>query len=275
MRKQDLQPKGITVNQVLESLSYESDVPSRDVQSCLRLAGTFSIDDQNRSVALMTSPKLRSWLTSPSSAALLLNGNSKVVRRSPVSFVSAKLADSLRTKGPLIGLRFFCGEHVNESRDPDASPPGMMNSLMAQLLEQYNGFDLTDIRNLKKVKNDNVESLCKVFAKLVSQLPEQTILLCIIDAISYYEDSGRRQEILAAVGALLRLAAKDLNCVFKLLLTNPGRCRHVCELFDKQEILDLPSYCPHQGGFTALQWDTRMGRDVEELGERLEESDLS
>lgn len=197
------------------------------------------------------------------------------MRRSPVSFVSAKLADSLRTKGPLIGLRFFCGEHVDESRDPDASPPGMMNSLLAQLLEQYNEFDLADIPSLKKVKNDNVEGLCRVFGKLVAQLPKQTILFCIIDAVSYYEDSDRRTEILAAIKALLHLAAKDLNCVFKLLLTSPGRSRHVYKLFDKQDIFELPTYCSNQGGFTSLQWGTRMGHDVKVLGEQLEDSDLS
>lgn len=275
MRKRDLQPKGITANQVLESLSYESDVPSHDVQICLRLAGTLSIDDQNRAVALMRSSKLRSWLTSISSAALLLNGNSKVVRRSPVSFVSAKLADALRTKGPLIGLRFFCGEHQNESQDPDASPPGMMNSLLAQLLEQHNEFNLVDVRHLDKVKNDDVASLCSVFGKLVAQLPQQTILFCIIDAVSYYEDTGRRGELLTAVGSLLRLAAKDLDCVFKLLLTSPGRSRHVCKLFDKHGIFDLPAYCTNQGGFTALQWAAKMGHDVEELSQKLEESDIS
>ena len=275
VRKRDLQPKGITANQVLESLSYGSDVPSRDVQNCLRLAGTLSIDDQNRAVALMRSPKLRSWIKSTSSAALLLNGNSKVVRRSPVSFVSAKLADSLRTEGPLIALRFFCGEHHNESQDPDASPPGMMNSLLAQLLEQYNDFNLADVRHLDKVKNDDVASLCKVFGKLVAQLPPQIILFCIIDAVSYYEDTDRRAELLAAIGSLLRLAANDSDCVFKFLLTSPGRSRHVCKLFDKHEIFDLPAYCPNQGGFTALQWGVKMGHDVEELSQKLEESDIS
>ena len=273
VRKQDLRPKGITVNQVLESLSYESDVPSRDVQNCLRLAGTLSIDDQNRAVALMRSPKLRSWLTSISSATLLLNGNSKPVRRSPVSFVCAKLADSLRTDGPLIELHFFCGEHVNESQDSDAHPPGMMNSLLAQLLEQFE-FDLADVRNLGEVKNDDVAGLCKVFRKLVMQLPSQSILFCIIDAVFYYEDADRCEELFTAIKALHRLAAKDLDCIFKLLLTSPRRSRHVCKLFGKHEIFDLPSYCPNQGGFTALQWGTNMGRDVEELGQQLEESNL-
>lgn len=265
----------MTVNQVLKSLSYESDVPSRDVQSCLRLAGTLSLDDQNRAVALIRSSSLHRWLTSPSSANLLLNGNSKVVRRSPVSFVCAKLADSLRTKGPLIGIRFFVGEHVNQSRDPDASPPGMLNSLIAQLLEQYNNFDLVDIRELKNVQNNSVESLCKVFGKLVAQLPKQTILFCIIDAVSYYEDTSRREEILAAIGSLRRLAAKRLDCVYKLLATSPGRSRHVCKLFDKEEILELPSYCPNEGGFTALKWGINVGHDVEELSQKLEESDIS
>lgn len=133
----------------------------------------------------------------------------------PPTLLSAKLAESLNI--PSIGLTFFCWEHPNESEDPDANLPAMMNSLLGQFLRKHNGFDLADILNLGNTQNDDVESLCKVFGKLDAQLPKESTIFCIIDGVSWCQDITRRDEIVEAVRSLLRLAAMDLNCVFKLL----------------------------------------------------------
>jgi hypothetical protein len=102
-------------------------------------------------------------------------------------------------KEPLV-----CSISVDRSEDADASSAGSMNSLLAQLLTRYEDFDLSTVHNLKNVNTESTKELCKVFAKLVSQLPEEILIFCVIDGLSYYDDEERRED---AEKLLVRLTA--------------------------------------------------------------------
>ena len=281
------------LNDILSNLSYERelDLPMRDVSALLQLAGTLTLPSQDRAVALMQSEQLQDWVTCSNSSALLVNGNMfledgvEEERRSPLTFVCAKFADTLVSVTgtrleygniKVFTVRWFCGEHLDMNTDYDAHPLGMLNSCLSQLLIQISSYlTLTPNSNLdlsymidlnSAVQNDNISHLSQVFSDLVLHLPKNTIVFCIIDGIMYYEDSRRRDDLVSALGIMVNLSKKEKDCLFKLLLTAPMRSLEVQQaLFTQESVLNMDTYIPENGGFTSLQWDTKVGRHIDSI----------
>ncbi|MCJ1382835.1 hypothetical protein MMC17_005948 [Xylographa soralifera] len=272
-------------------------VAAEDVLDLLRLGGTLSLPSQDRSVALMQSPRLQNWVTCPTSSVLLVNGHmfssTSETRQSPLSFVCAKLVDvllpkrgaKLANRNSILAVNWFCGQHTDYGIDPDAHPTGMMNNLISQLLTQLssrtrNGFELnlTPITALRKLAHvgrpapegafdsSSIKELCQLFAELVFLLPEGTNLFCIIDGISYYEDEEYTEELHEAISMFMKLATQIRGgCVLKLLVTSPLRSHEAQKLFYDNEIYDMDPKLPPNGGFTAMKWKTSLGQGAERV----------
>lgn len=258
---------------LLESLSDERAVssPDDDLDNTLRAGPTLLLPEQNRSVAFMHSPIFREWLIRKDSYALLVNGNANhVARRSAMTFVAAKLADSLYRcqhlqkkddKTKLIALHFFGGEHVDCCEDVDASPAGVLCSLLTQLVKQHASFQLAHV--MRHTPNCcDTEELLHLFAALLKQLPEAVTVFCIIDGLSYYNDKARAEDTATLIRGLARLThliqGKDgrKRCTFKLLLTAAKRLQSSgVDCLAEDQILTLPPQVSNQGGFTALKWE--------------------
>lgn len=130
-------------------IDQENDIATTDTSIQLNLIHTLSVTSQDRAVALITSPRLQSWLTSMSSCALVINGqmfsSEHETRRSPLSYFCAKFVDSILTvspptqqgpSNPIFVVRWFCGQHTDVRTDFDAHTPGMLNNLLSQLIRQ-------------------------------------------------------------------------------------------------------------------------------------------
>ena len=277
------------LNEILSVLSYdrENDTPSEDTATLLNLIYRLSYASQDRAVCLIQSAQLQEWITTTASSSLLVNCNiseeeEENLRQSALSFVCAKLVSSIRpnaeAKRAVIVLRWFCGQHTNmvdygpEDTDYDAHPAGMLNSLLAQLitqlLDQSLHLDL-DLSHLPALSNPpSTSDLCALFIALATTLPRRTILFCIIDGISHYEDFDRETECVEVVSMLqeLKRLSEDTSrtcLLFKLLVTAPSRSRVVQDLFGDEETLTLEEYVPADEGFSALQWDLGVGRAIE------------
>ena len=264
-------------DQALEHLDYESSVPATDIKSLLRIAWTLSKPAQDRAVTLMQSPKLHEWLKAPFSSILFVNGNfSTSERRSPLSFVCAKLMDSLqpRDRQPHVkGIHahaFFCGQHLSPS-DPDTGSAGLMRSLLSQLLVcSDHTFKLSTIEKLRKIDPSDVGGLCDIYYSLITQLPSYTTVFCLIDALSFHEDNKQRcKEALTVIQTLVDLIespSDSQRCIFKALLTCPGASRTLYkEVTRKEDVVWMPKKLSGQGGFTSMKWTASAGRDVGEL----------
>lgn len=218
-------------------------------------------------MAIMRSPKLQKWITDTQSSALLINANHQgSTRQQPTSFICAKLVDSI-TPSPsdaqtefqmILPLAFFCGEHLHKT-DPDSGPNGMMRSLLAQLLLAYPDFDLRVIPQIQHLDFDDVNDLCDVFDLLIAQLPDYTVVFCIVDAISFFEDNNSIcAEANIVVQALVDVVerTKDGGCRFKLLLMSPWNSRALYRNMHDQtgDVVWLPGKVPAQGEFTGLKW---------------------
>ncbi len=271
------------VKAILSKLSIDdqADVAADDTSTLLRIIYTLSLPSQDRAVALINSPDLQSWVTSPSSCALLINGHMAYseyeIRQSPLSYVCAKLADSVLsrtlrslndTNNSVLAVRWFCGQHTNMATDYDAHPPGMLNNLLAQLINQCLESSYPPLICDLCVQDSTLKlsDLCDLFVRLVEALPGGTILFCIVDGIPYYEDTDRQTECWEVFSNLINLARRKCdatNGLFKLLVTAPLRSHCVQALFTPAEVLDLNEYIPPNGGFRALQWELGLGRAID------------
>ena len=260
------------------NVDEQVDVVADDLSIQSTLIHTMSLASQDRAVALMISPWLQSWLVNPSSSLLHINGNmfsnEHEACQSPLSYVCAKFVHSIQAKyqqpqgrdsGPVFTVCWFCGQHTDMRSDYDAHPTGMLNNLLSQLIHQLSSSVLqSEPMSVSLPAGDpQLSDLCNVFVQLVTALPIGTIIFCVIDGISYYEDSGRQAEcieVLSMLTTLTRHCQGVMNGpLIKLLVTAPLRSRHAHDFFEAEEIFDMDERYPAQGGFSALQWDLGVG----------------
>lgn len=112
------------LNDLLSRIGVDQqvDVVATDISLQLNLVYTLSLASQDRLAAFITSPRLQTWLTSPSSSILHVNGqmflNQHEARQSPLSFFCAKLVDNILVRyqssqgkigNPTVAICWFCG----------------------------------------------------------------------------------------------------------------------------------------------------------------------
>lgn len=195
--------------------------------------------DSKTTECIIKSDKFRSWLTSPKSSTLFVNGNLESLdgEESSLSFLCAKMLYNLQIARSVISLYYFCARHVNVDLDKRANARGMMNSLVGQLLSQEKyQFDLSfldvNVGMIDRLRKEKLDTLCHVFSLLVSQLPPHTTLFCVIDSVYTYEDKTRRQDLFEAIAQLVKLVRKSLRkssrkATVKLLVTSPEWTQYV------------------------------------------------
>lgn len=188
--------------------------------------------------------------------------------RTPISFVSAKLAEALhQSMSPmLINLHFFCGEHDSWRENPENVPAAVWNSLLAQLLLQYEHFGSAELERLSRLEMSNVATLGRAFGRLLQRLPRGCLVFCIVDSVALYDDE-RRSEAEVLVEMLIELArasAAREGCVFKVLLTAATRLRldAVDYLDEDGEVLQVPEGFHTGEGFSDLEWEMGVGRSI-------------
>ena len=224
----------------------------------------------------MRSHQLQTWITTTESSALFINANHRgSTRQQPTSFICAKLVDSIipspgneaqPESQMTLPLAFFCSEHLQKD-DPDNGPAGMMRNILAQLLLAYRDFDLRTIQRMQDHNLDDVNNLCDIFGILIMQIPQYIVIFCIIDAISFFEDSSTVCEeasiVLQTLVAIVK-RTKESGCAFKLLLIIPGNSRVLYkDMLDQQgDVVWMPTKVPAQGGFTGMKWSASVGSDL-------------
>ena len=259
------------------NVDKEADIASRDTVEQLRLIHILSRESQDRAVALIKSPQIHTWLTSTASSVLHVNGqmffSEHEARQSPLSYTCAKFVDSVFTKvqhstttrTPTIILRWFCGQHTDFRIDYDVHPPGMLNNLLYQFIRQLLslGIGSTSAHLPSLSNNPTLSELCELFVGLTQCSPPGSILFCILDGVSYYEDASRRDELTEVLLILKTLTNQGHEAakgpLVKILTTAPLRFFLASRIFAINEVFDMTERYPPNGGFTALQWDAGIG----------------
>lgn len=238
---------GMNPDWLADILDFDVACPKKDIATCRALCGTMGDAAKDRASFIANSKKLQRWLTEPAeSRAFIINGNFKHdALTSSFSFLCAEMSHLYGSARNTYAITYFCGLHTDSWRNPRANARGMMISLLGQLLCLKEGFDLSFIDKdvIRKIKHDSIQALCRIFRRLVFQLPEEVVLFCCIDTISIYETSDRLDETRFAFRSITRLlGAEKMKGTFKLLITSSGRSLDIEEYIDEEDILRVPDY---------------------------------
>ncbi|RBR13213.1 hypothetical protein FVER53590_09900 [Fusarium verticillioides] len=223
-----------TKQQLLQCLNYNPEALTRDIASILSFNYQVSENERARVAAMLRHDRFQTFMTeTQTSTRLLVNGRGDLTAKegvSPFSVVMAELArisnTGLTESAPVFILKHFCSEHQSSHpNDRFASAGGMMASIIGQLICQMTekglAVDLSFISDSKWRKLELLElhTLCTVFKRVVDQIPQGGVVLCIIDEISVYETSRLGEETEMGVKKLVQLAHQGRYPVFKLLVT--------------------------------------------------------
>jgi len=270
--------KAISRQSLCESvLRYEESIPWTDLAAVMNRVRELSLKEQDRIVYVTESQTLKNWLLNPMNAVLLIRGNSEDTDNSAsaMSFVAAHVIQSARQikKSRLLCLHWFAGQHRNVRGDLDANVHGIIRSLIGQLVHMYNGFDLYFLKRswALAMRENDLTVLCDVFDELIFQLPEKTVVFCVIDWLACLEYQ-QREEVELLLERLQAIArhASGKGCVFKLLLTHSGGIFRAAALFQGDgEILDVRENGEGaRMGINNRMWDAKVGVNIDHLAVR-------
>lgn len=209
------------------------------MEDALRQVTAVPLLDQDRTAAIIQHDSTNKWLNDADSGALLVHGN---CRRHdgicPTTIASALLVSFFVKSRNFITLYWFCGSHVN---GPDCDALGMVQSLICQLLS-HPALECT----LEKQHKSDMKDLKKMLAllkRLLQQIPNGTVVVCIIDGISYYEGGHQHRDTCKSIRRLVRLTRAG-EPVLKLWITSPTRTIHVHResgVEGRVGVIDMPS----------------------------------
>ena len=242
----------------------------RDVEDALRQISSFRLTNQDRAAAVVQHPLLEKWLTSTSSEALLVHGNSRRHEPiSPVSVACAMLVNFTTNMLSIVTLYWFCGSHTN---GPNGTSLGMMRSLIGQLLSTSSNWDLSKIKP-RKLDVLDLGQLFDLFTLLLKQLPPGTAVVCIVDGISFYEGSAQREDTCESVRKMAKLTSME-RIIFKFLVTSPMRTNFVhrdSSVSKRAALLELPHHvCGAKNGFNHRAISESTEKKVRKLSQGLE-----
>lgn len=269
---------------LLDELDFDPLELAEDCERLLELRYTLPYAEQDRAVVLMQHPDFISWLGSDESSALLVHGRDRHALKCATSFVCAKLVDLLNLKASIersqiVPLNFFCGLHNDESNDVHAHPPGMCKSLLLQLIDRLAAREKLDSRPLQHeigmLDVDDVNSVLGLFCRVVEHMSRDAHLYVVIDAVSYYENRGREDEMMEAINKLVELVRNVDRPVVKVLMASPASTRSAWRMFrlgeERVQVLDMRRTYLNRGGFRALGWTDSIDRGIAEVDDGSEE----
>ncbi|KAI7161059.1 hypothetical protein KC349_g3099 [Hortaea werneckii] len=247
------------------SVSRGLDINAAVVEDSLRetLASIWTADshEQDRMHYLIADPQLANWVTSQSSSVLLINEASDRIPAKLVDAVrSANRSPPTRDRPPTLCLFHLGGQGFDEGLSVSKGPDGMLQNMLYQLLVSGLDLDAKFLRDLLRDQgNLSSDLLWLAFERLVSQIPPQMQLFCVLGDLSDYEDMWEA-EITALISNLVGLARNHMSnetgqeCSLKILLTCATPSRVVYHILRPSEILDVPEDVPAVGDFSDRAW---------------------
>ena len=201
---------------------------------------SLNIKDQDRATAIIVDRCINQWIIETESAALLVHGNG---RRhdpiSPTSVASAVLVSLFKNQLHFITIQWFCGTYKT---GPNGNARGMMRSLVCQMLSGASF--IYDFELQSSIDGGDLGELLKLFKKLVRRLPARSVVICIIDGISWYEERRLRDDTLKSLRKIVKLMKAE-ELILKLLLTSPMRTSYILQdpvLAREIKVVEVPEH---------------------------------
>ncbi|KAK8058167.1 hypothetical protein PG994_008615 [Apiospora phragmitis] len=263
----DMKPsQSITVKDILEEFQYEQVLIPHDIEALLRLSlpsNNVVPIETNRAHAVQRNPRIRIWLSDDAPYLYLLNGGSQVTADASTSFVMAKIASTLLQQQKqqklkkdssamkLIVLAYFCGQHPSFYRDTAASPSELAMSLLLQLIDQYPGFPSVTLQDcLDRTEPEEISSICGSLRHLLEELSSDAVLYLVVDGIAHFTTPRERMKGMRELVKLLVEAfhGENIPATLKFIFSSPTRSAFLEDLFEEDEILNIPRDPPPANG---------------------------
>jgi hypothetical protein len=217
-------------------LGVSSHQPPKDLESVLKQGNSFGLMAMSQAQRLLHADQFRQWCQLRPNF-LLVDGNIEspgFERLSAVSYLCASLvASSFQVRDDAIVLHFFCGLHTRLT-DELRGPRGLIRSLLWQLVtslasRQSVSLEFINDRELRDaMEQRDLAMLCYVFRMLISQLPLDTPVYCIVDGVDWYEEAEFRAGMDHVVHRLRDLVDDTrLKPLFKVLMASSFRTHHI------------------------------------------------
>ncbi|KAI6887825.1 hypothetical protein KC363_g4074 [Hortaea werneckii] len=246
---------------VCRSLNVDAALVEDSLRETLASIWTADSHEQDRMHYLVADPQLADWVTSGSSAVLLINEASDHIPAKLVDAVrSANQSPRTRDQPPTLCIFHLGGQSFYEQSFGSKRPNGVLSSMIYQLLDS--GLDL-DAKFLRDMLRDceilSFDQLWSAFEQLMSQVPPQLQIFCVLGNLGDFEDMWEA-EITALTKNLVDLARGGMTnetgqrYALKVLLTCATPSRVVHHLLQPSEILDMPEKVPAVGEFSDRAW---------------------
>ncbi|RMY70990.1 hypothetical protein D0863_05428 [Hortaea werneckii] len=246
---------------VCHGLGVDTALMEDSLRETLASIWTADSHEQDRMHYLVADPHLAEWVTSQSSAVLLINEASDHIPAKLVDAVrSANRSPPTRDQPPTLCLFHLSGQDFDEQSFRSKGPNGLLQNMIYQLLDS--GLDL-DAKFLRDMLRDcgilSFVQLWSAFERLVSEIPPPMQIYCVLGDLSDYEDMWEA-EITALISNLVGLARNHIShaagqgCSLKVLLTCETPSRVVYHVLQPSEILDMPENVPAVGDFSERAW---------------------
>lgn len=254
----------IDIDKLLTDFLYE---PELIINDCASLVKKFEGKNHrvkyniNKISAYNSHPRLRAWLTYDEQSLILLNGRAEPRHDSEVSLFAAKMVQRLlvhyqtqikeeHPESVVIPLVYFCGEHRDWKRDSNGNPEELAMSLLLQLVDRAHHFmDPTVLQDFyQKTTGGDITSICSTFDRLVRSLSRRVILVMVVDGLRYFaQPTERADNMKRLVSQLVQTYRKNPAATLKILFASPTRSDYLEELFNDDELLEMPRDVPEAG----------------------------
>jgi len=239
--------------QVLNALNADPQSVFNDLAESM----AFVDSKQSRALQVVQDRQFQSWFTSADSSILVLHDLAREEHSmdsgstpNPLTTLSGKLINNIRTLGLGLPLYFFCNPHVQPS-DPLGGPLGMMKTLNYQLLEQFQGLELPFITPMlfHDIHGSDINSQWELFRTTIENI-RPMVIFCIIDGLSAFDNSLYGDDI-ADIAHRFQDLVDSLNGagpefrvgpILKVLVTVPQMGATSSRWFDRVEPLAVPDW---------------------------------
>jgi hypothetical protein len=206
-----------------------------DLKKVLNSASDIIYSDRARAQQMIQTRQFRAWIVSPVSAKLLVHGDfDNPSKLSAFSILAATVSQGFKASPGIISLVFFCGQHL--WNDEFHGGNFMIRSLTAQLVQQFPFPSIHPPSDMSAhhIETTTVPQICRLFVYLISQLPPNITVFCIIDGINEYEREEYIHGVDDVIYELMGVVDKGSRAKFKLLLLSPRPTTLVRSPFDEQ-----------------------------------------
>ncbi|KAI1460701.1 hypothetical protein F4805DRAFT_372674 [Annulohypoxylon moriforme] len=255
-------------NKLLQELAFDEYLLINDCSNLLNVRkGSGSGLDTERILAMQNHPQLQAWMSLNRSSVLLVDGGCAVPSDSEISYVSAQIVESMLQLSKQAGysnstsnvfvlpLAFFCSRHRNRRRDIFGRPKGLVVALLSQLIDRFHGFGAKHLQACQNdLANDDIESVCKAFKRLIKRLPATSIVVLVLEGIDVLMEDKTRSALRYILHSLLGTHGGKNAATLKFLFTCTNSSEPVVDLFEEWDILRIPRVLQTRGSYRNFEW---------------------